>query len=285
MTGSVIFQLEEISVIDVDGVDAPAILHNLTTAAVKELTPGESVETFITDVRGKTLGHVYACRTKTGYRLIGSPGQSQTIVEHLDRYTIREDSVPTIRDQELTALVIPPNADSSWIAEIQDSFNTIVGWLGADTRILLVKDIEAVKSIAKEVALDIGVEAGFHSARVNAGFPWHGIDFDEKNLPQETCRHDAISFTKGCYLGQETVARLDALGQVQKQLMKWSVDDANVAPGIELHDGDKLVGRLTSIAKPTSGKSIAIGIARRSHFEAGSAASNGKIKATIVGPI
>lgn len=285
MSGFVIFQLNKISIVDVDGVDAPAILHNLTTAAVKELNPGDVTETFITDVRGKTLGHVYATRTQSGYRLIGAPGQSSAITEHLDRYTIREDSVPTIRDDDFTTFVIPANVDSSWIAGLSDSFDTVVGWLGEKTRLLLVQDADSVNAIARDNVIDVENESAFHAARTRAGFPWHGIDFDEKNLPQETCRHDAISFTKGCYLGQETVARLDALGQVQKQLMRWRVEGGEVAPGMELHDGDKLVGRLTSIASANAETFIAIGVARRSHFESGSTASQGEIKATVVRPI
>ena len=61
--------------------------------------------------------------------------------------------------------------------------------------------------------------AAFDALRIESGTPLFGVDFDEENLPQEVGRDElAISFTKGCYLGQETVARIDALGHVNQQL-------------------------------------------------------------------
>jgi len=115
----------------------------------------------------------------------------------------------------------------------------------------------------------------FHLLRVKAGFPWYGIDLDDKNLPQELDRDAmAISFNKGCYLGQETVARLDALGQVQKKLVIWQIDSANCPPvDTSLTVDENVVGRLTSIVPgDTAGQWLALGYARRSHFEPGSTA-------------
>ena len=68
----------------------------------------------------------------------------------------------------------------------------------------------------KATACDL---AAFETLRIEAGTPLFGVDFNDNNLPQEVGRDDrAISFTKGCYLGQETVARIDALGHVNQQL-------------------------------------------------------------------
>src|SRR5690606_22235947 len=82
---------------------------------------------------------------------------------------------------------------------------------------------------------DVAAET-FHALRVAAGYPWYATDFDDSHLPQEVNREpETISFTKGCYLGQETIARLDALGQVQKKLVQWSIqDDADeVLPAVD----------------------------------------------------
>lgn len=288
MSQNLLFRLRSLTIIDLIGADATAILHNLTTNDVKSLTLGDRMETFITDVRGKTLGHVQAARLKNGFRLVGAPGQSDAIVAHLDRYTIREDATPTIRDSEFAAYVLPPDASLGTLLDSIHAPLIPVEWLGKDSHIFLVPrtgdesgvDVEVR---AKEREVTIGGEAEFHAYRTRAGFPWHGVDFDEKNLPQETARHDAICFTKGCYLGQETVARLDALGQVQKQLVRWSVNVPSPEPGTELFDNDKLVGRLTSIAPDGPEKSVAIGIARRSHFEPGSVATADGMIATVLG--
>jgi folate-binding protein YgfZ len=133
-------------------------------------------------------------------------------------------------------------------------------------------------------------ESVFHQQRVLHRFPWFGTDLDDRNLPQEADRDAmAISFTKGCYLGQETVARLDALGQVQKKLVLWRITSSEPpAVNTELsHDG-RVVGRLTSVvADPAGDGYLALGFARRSHFEAGAEAQseggNGEVvRATVI---
>ena len=76
----------------------------------------------------------------------------------------------------------------------------------------------------------------FDAARIEAGMPLFGVDFDDSNLPQEVGRDaEAISFTKGCYLGQETVARIDALGHVNQRIVGVRFSGTEVpAVGTEL---------------------------------------------------
>ncbi|WP_231603729.1 CAF17-like 4Fe-4S cluster assembly/insertion protein YgfZ [Neorhodopirellula pilleata] len=342
----ILLRLPPLAILDLDGNDATAILHNLTTNQVKTLdlesedNPGVGIETFITNVKGKCLGHVLAFRTSTGFRLIGagpsgdSPSnddpvrasQSETIAGHADRYTIREDAVPTIMDGRyqgwLMAGVSQPStapelSRRSVVVEGVEVSSYVVPWAksadGQLARLLLIP-IEA--KVHMDAILDAFAQAGviadadnvrlingesavaiFHALRVAAGFPWYGIDLDDSHLPQEVGRErQTISFTKGCYLGQETVARLDALGQVQKMLMAWSIDlppDAPLPqPDAKLFaGGEKPVGRLTSIARfddslrnllPPSlvpegiaggAAALALGYARRSHFAPGSMAT------------
>lgn len=347
-----LYHLPNLSIVDVRGADADAILHNVTTNAVKTLASNQGCETFITDVRGKTLGHGYLYRIVSEvadsdpnqtcrFRYVGAAGQSQRIVEHMDKYTIREDAVPETLDETYQGFVIPAesvealesagpflpggtqpspggtgnDADAGspshavrcWDQTIAgvDSFVHQTEFLGPGTLLVLVNAAEA-DSLLKLFAghgLTIADEAAFHQARVAAGFPWYGIDLDEKNLPQEADRDSrAVSFTKGCYLGQETVARLDALGQVQRKLVKWSIQGGTPCPGSTLDHNGKTVGRLTSIAvsgDTVSGDTlssddpagwIALGYARRSHFEPGAVAEGvdsdaGKpYTASVIGP-
>ena len=87
--------------------------------------------------------------------------------------------------------------------------------------------------------------------RIENQTPWFGQDMDERNLPQELNRDNkAISFEKGCYLGQETVARIDAIGHVNQLLVGLQVfwREALPLPGTELTADDKVVGRITSVA-------------------------------------
>ncbi len=293
-------QLERVSVVDVTGVDAATIVHNLTTNEVKSLQPGEGRETFVTDVRGKTLGHVHLFREHDRLRMIGPRGQSAAIAEHVDRYTIREDATAVVRDDDFVAFVLPQpiakvvcadldaagplRSSECQIGEIRsDAYAT--RWLGNGTVVLLVPrgDADQVDDALANGGGDAwcrGDDASFHHARIAAGYPWYGIDLDATNLPQEADRDDlAISFTKGCYLGQETVARLDALGQVQKKLVGWSISGGLPPAGTTLLSGEKTVGRLTSVTPDDQGGALAIGFARRSHFDPGATAT-GLIEST-----
>lgn len=284
---STIFRLSEVSVLDLVGEDSAAILHNLTTNDVKALEIGCGCETFVTDVRGKTIAHVVAFRTPEGFRLIGASGQSQAIAEHADRYTIREDAQPVDRSSELTAFVLSPDATSSIRDETDwgesNAHGYGVDWLGPDTLLLLTETSGAVEQVLRSAGEVAASDDEFHDARVLAGFPWYGVDLSAKNLPQEASRiKESISFTKGCYLGQETVARLDALGQVQKQLVRWQTTGAIPEKGSEVTSDGKVVGKLTSVAKTGDDKAVAIGMARRSHFEAGAAAHGDGFEAVVI---
>lgn len=305
-----LIRLPALSIVDLVGADAIAILHNLTTNDVKKLTsdgpPRGGLETFVTNVRGKCLGHVVVFATQDGYRMIGAPGvvatadnavtvrQSQAIVEHADRYTIREDATPVIRDEELAAWMVVDGDEKPAQTAPAPSMATRDGidayqlpWVKSGTLFLLPVETSAEHPslIAKHLnvelqSLTIGNEGDFHAHRVAAGFPWFGIDVTDVHLPQEADREtQTISFTKGCYLGQETVARLDALGQVQKKLVRWKLsglpqgtrpaaDDKLLAQ--DAPKGAKPVGRITSVGRVNDqGEGLAMGYARRSHFEAG----------------
>ncbi|MGV3486876.1 MAG: YgfZ/GcvT domain-containing protein, partial [Planctomycetaceae bacterium] len=273
---------------------------------VAKLEPGYGREAFVTEVRGKALGHVCIFRTEQGVRLIGAGSsdpeqagnQAAVMAAHFDRYTIREKSVPQDVSSQFTGFVVErdlagaffdtpqPSTESTLdlasmpfeIADCRMGMAYQVPWWEGGAWLLLVgtDDVEAVKQRLIDARGTEAEMAEFHRRRILNRFPWYGVDIDASHLPQEADRDDlAISFTKGCYLGQETIARLDALGQVQKKLVRWKVT-ANVLPaaGTELRAGERVVGRLTSVAPaPTEGEFIALGFARRSHFDPGSQAT------------
>ncbi|MDA7874753.1 aminomethyltransferase [Rhodopirellula sp.] len=298
-----IYRLDHLSVVEVSGADSSTILHNLTTNEVRALGDGEGRETFVTDVRGKTLGHVCLFKQGHGLRLVGPSGQSEAIFSHIDRYTIREDATAEIRDSDYVGFVITPelagkcNFDcteettlKSLSFENEASGVTVQGvrWLGEKSVLLCLPRADAGRALeilgsllpdgaelqdAELLDVEVGGEAAFHEARVVAGFPWYGVDLDDSNLPQEADRDpETISFTKGCYLGQETVARLDAMGQVQKKLVRWKITGGVPELNTSLLADEKKVARLTSVVSTETHGVVAIGFARRSHFETGASA-------------
>ncbi|MCI0535323.1 MAG: hypothetical protein L0Z50_08845, partial [Verrucomicrobiales bacterium] len=110
--------------------------------------------------------------------------------------------------------------------------------------------------------------AALERARIEAGIPRFGVDFDETNLPPEAgLEKRAISYTKGCYIGQEVIARIRTYGQVAKALRGLRLADAlKVLPkkGDKLFKGGKEIGYITSaLASPRLGAPVALGYVRR----------------------
>jgi folate-binding protein YgfZ len=107
--------------------------------------------------------------------------------------------------------------------------------------------------------------------RVEAGIPWCDRDMDESTLAPEVGLEDAISFTKGCYIGQEVVERVAARGQVQRKLKGLECDGVDVPPADTklVRDGEE-VGVITS-AVHSFGRDrvIALAYVRRSAWEPG----------------
>jgi hypothetical protein len=126
----------------------------------------------------------------------------------------------------------------------------------------------AQKSLVSAGAVPCGDKA-VEIARIEAGTPFYGRDINDKNFPQEVGRDErAISFTKGCYLGQETVARIDALGHVNRLLVGLCFEGSEApTPGTELRVGDKTAGTVTSsVYSPRLEAPLALGYVRREYL-------------------
>lgn len=99
----------------------------------------------------------------------------------------------------------------------------------------------------------------FRLARIAAGTPWHGVDGDESVLVPEAVANDRVSLEKGCYLGQETIARIRHRGRVRQRLVRAWLAAPPPAPGMEiLGSTGEVVGRITSAAPLPGGGSLAL---------------------------
>ena len=128
------------------------------------------------------------------------------------------------------------------------------------------------------------------TARVEAGIPRFGADMEESNLAPEALGARAISYSKGCYIGQEVIARIRTYGQVAKALRGLRFGEAAKelpVKGARIFSGEKEVGYITSAAhSPRMGRVMALGYVRREANQAGTAllveTPGGKAAAEIV---
>jgi folate-binding protein YgfZ len=269
-TGCGLVELADWSSVSLTDGDRVAFLHNFCTNDIRRLQPGDACEAFVTDVKGKTLGHCLVTCRDDELVLVTVPGQASRLIEHLDRYLIREDVtlVDTTAKRRLGLLVgVAPGEISLDAAEHQFACN----WLAPRPAVLV--DVPRDDRFPSDPSITPCDWDALEAVRIEAGFPLLGVDFDATNLPQEIGRDaQAISFTKGCYLGQETVARIDALGHVNRVLVGVQLTGAETpVAGFDLSAGGEVVGRATSIAySPKLGAPLALAMVRRQSSEVGS---------------
>ena len=255
--------------IEFTGKDRAAFLHGLCTNDIKRLATGSGCEMFLTNVQGRTVGYGYVFHGAESLVLETSPGQAESICAGLERYIIREDVRLIDRSQQWSELVLAgPDAErclrQAFSAEVPGALMSHVELRTADGP-LSVRRVPFLGPTSFFVACgrqsERAVCAALHAAgaaacggtaleiaRLEAGSPLFGADITSANLPQEVGRDErAISFKKGCYLGQETVARVDALGHVNWRLAGLKVAGPDVPPvGTEIEGDGKTMARVTS---------------------------------------
>ena len=278
------------------GKDAAVFLHNLCTADIKSLKAGQGCELFVTDVKGKTLGYGWAICTaqsdaESEFHLLTAPQQAAIVLAHMDKYHITEKvtltdasdawahfSLVNLPSATLPSASSPLTVAGSQLAQRYQHTEVSLGdvaarllrtdYAGEPSYLLTVPQDQAETFAAEltQLGLQAGNETALESLRIAAGTPVFGRDITAANLPQEINRDAlAISFKKGCYLGQETVARLDALGHVNKLLVQLESDSPLPAalPSPLTKDG-KEVGQLTSAAwNYAQNKAVGLGVVRR----------------------
>lgn len=245
----------------VTGPDRTRFLNNLCTNDVKRLALGHGLEAFITSPRGKTLGLVTIHAQAEWLLLRTDAGGLAGLVPHFQKYGALDDVSWEDRSPRTTELhFVGPNADE----HLSGLGTTLPGpetYAIADgPRVVLVREAPTgrpgvtliVATEDLEPSWTVGLPrlgpAAFDALRIEAGTPEFGRDLTSDTLPQEVGRdRQAIHFTKGCYLGQETVARIDALGHVNTVLKGLTLAGEAAAGAVLSHEG-KPVGKLTSVA-------------------------------------
>jgi folate-binding protein YgfZ len=289
-------------VLTIQGPDRHKFLHNLTTNDIKALAVGHGCEAFVTSPRGKILAFVTVLASPDALTLRTDSPIADALLAHLGKYGVFDDvswddpgtpadlaelHVAGPRAHELLTTLLPVELElpstplehreaalSGGPARIiREDLTARPGWtILAPAPVLeaLATRLDAAAPSHDAGPLDA---PAFDALRIEGGTPRSGIDATEDNLPQELDRDTrAISLTKGCYLGQETVARLDAMGHVNRLFRGLSLDSARIPPArtpLLAPDG-KPAGHITSAARgPGRNHAIGLGYVRVAHAAPG----------------
>ncbi|MBI2935347.1 MAG: aminomethyl transferase family protein [Chloroflexi bacterium] len=279
------------------GPDTLDLLNRLSTNSVETLLPGSGVPTVLTNNKGRIIDRLEVIRPDDSALLFTSPGATQPVTEWIDKYTIVED-ITLEETTPHTAMVgvLGPKA-AGLLGEL---FGAAVRGLPRyhclrvpwrDAELLMVRTdavglrgYDLVVSAGQaETLCDVLLEAGaswgmvpvgeeaLEVLRVEAGVPRRGHELSEEYNPLEAGLLDAISWTKGCYIGQEVIARLHTYHKVQRYLVTIALDGQNVPPtGSRLLVDGKEAGVLTSsVYSPGFRRPLALGYLRTAYVKEG----------------
>ena len=246
----------------VSGDDATTFLQSLVSQDLDAIEQGGSARSMLLTPQGK-LGVVFrATRLGDEWWLDTDRDFGSVLAESLTRYRIRVkvDIVDRTETTGLVSMIGEVDQPTAMLA-IPAHWGEVTGtdFLGP------LSEAHATFEFFSKTCEAWDAER-FEAFRIEHGVPRMGADLDDKTIPQEAFLDvDAVSFTKGCFLGQELVARIDSRGHVNRYLRRLTVVGAVVPPrGAAVVAGDKEVGAITSAsAVPGEDRVVALAMVRR----------------------
>ena len=282
--------------LDVLGPDAAEYLQGQVTNDIEALAPGTGCYAALLNVKGRVLADLrILVRARDELWLDTERSALEVLRSNLEIYKIGRDVELRDRTGDRAILsLIGPSADEL-LPGVPDSGHSFIGSELDGAEVLVVRtdlgldvitaadDRDAVfATLESRGAAEVSEKAA-EIVRIESGRPRHGVDMTDANLPAEAGLEErAVSFTKGCYVGQEPVARMHHRGHPNRRL-RGLVLSAPVSPGEPVRSGDKEVGSVTSSCLSPALGPIALSIIRR-EVEAGDPVLVGSsgIRATVV---
>jgi folate-binding protein YgfZ len=263
------------------GADRKAFLNGQVTNEIEALSAGEGVYAAFLTHKGKMLGDVRVLDAGDGAGgelLLDTERVSlQALFDLIRRFSLGHDVALHKRTLETAQLsLVGPDARRIAGAEALPGAEHAhaaaelggrpVRLVVTDVGIDVLCDAADAEPVAAALRAAGAVDAGEEAAevvRVERGRPRYGVDLDDSVIPQEAGLNErAVSFTKGCYVGQETVARLHYKGKPNRHLRGLRLS-APADPGTPLVAGDREVGRLGSAVVSAAHGPIALALVRR----------------------
>lgn len=290
-----LFDLAFRSILSAKGSDRARFLHNMVTNDVKGLTPGGGLYANILDVKGHILADLRIYCDQDQFLLATDADLIEKVLATLSRYNIG-GRVPLERLGLVAQSLQGPKAEEILSGVVganlpgpDELSHAIINFKNEPLRVIrygftgeagfeLWTSPEGAR-IVKQTLIEGGGLGGVTSCgsaaletlRIEVGIPVYGNDLAEDTLPLEAGIFDALSFNKGCYIGQEIVERARSRGCVNWKLVGMFVGSAE-APltGEKLLREGKPLGEVTSACvSPTLGRTIAMGYVRREVSEPG----------------
>ena len=260
----------------IKGSDAINLLDRLSTNDLSTISPGRGISTVLTTNKGRVIDQMRVVIAGDCLLAFISQPARDRVMEWIEFYTFDEDMVVSdITDLTFMVGVAGPRAYSSVVRQFADEvvaclprYGLVVAQLGGVSVTVFRSDFlgrsefDLIVSVTEGPPLVEILEsrasyvdpAALEPLRIERGIPAFGSELNEERNPLEAGLTESISFNKGCYVGQEVVARLNTYDKVQRRLAILGWTDGTVSPGDDLFANGEKVGVVTSVsAHPKDG--------------------------------
>ena len=275
------------TLIEITGRDRTVFLHNFTTNDIKSLKPGLGCEAFAANLKARILAHLWVFCTENSLLVDAVPSVGGSLLKHFDKHIISEDvQLTDLSANRQSRLLVGPEAEKVLIAAGGELPGTAMGdhletqlagiavhcsrvdWT-TPSCLLLTTSADTATTVWQSLSQAGAVSRDdlWAPLRIEHGYPLDRVDLTEEMLVHEANRvAQTVSFRKGCYLGQEPIARLDAMGHANRLLQRIAIEQGDL-PSCDtvLHDSHgQDVGRVTSSAEnPLTGKRTALALVKQ----------------------
>lgn len=265
-------------VIAVAGKDAAEFLNNLLSQKLIDVPPSFTGATLDLDIQGHILHHADIALAEGTFYLDVPPAQFDTFVDYLRKMIFWSEVTVEEADLAILTLLAPegefPEVAEAVFCRLVDSFSPA----RMDIAVPREQALEVAKRLHDQDGIGFAGMMAFTAARVRNVEPELGVDLDERSIPHEAPRlinrgdHvGAVHLNKGCYRGQETVARVENLGRSPRLLVMLQLDGSapnEPEPGAGITANGRKVGRLGTVVHDADFGPVALALIKRSALNA-----------------
>jgi folate-binding protein YgfZ len=294
-TSAVMVDRSSVGKLLVTGADRLDLLHRLSTNDLLDLKPYSARMTVFTTDKGRIVDYVRVLVLPDSLVLITSPGQENKLMSWIDKYTLMESIQINVVTPSWTifSLVGPeaqvkaggmfgPLPESDTVVDLEFANTTITVDYQRDFSICAVNILvpsehaptvlDQLTKAGKEMGIATMSSQGYECFRIFHGIPREECELTSEFNPLEAGLAHAISWTKGCYIGQEVIARLDTYQKIQRKLVRlgFTKCPSDFRCPVPLSKDGEHVGVLSSLAPvQLKGETIALGLVKQERVSQG----------------
>ena len=220
-------------------------LHQILTQAFEDMQPGEARDSAMITAHGRMVGYLEVLATEDGLLAHFEPELKAELPDAIRRYVFATQvEIEDVGDA--WSLILVGGAEAESLGDLGDALIHPTSALGVPAFYVWTRSPDDVVDVLRDAGAEVASEEQLEAIRIENGVARWGRDMDTKTFPQEAgIAERAVHFDKGCYVGQEAMAKIHFRGKVNRRLARIS-SDAQLEDGVELQLDGQRVGVVTS---------------------------------------